>query len=281
MEVYNKIKPLQERLGKLKFEGRKIGFVPTMGALHAGHLSLVEQSVKDNDFTIISIFVNPTQFNDKNDLKNYPRDINKDLDLLSRFACIVFAPDEGEIYPEKDTRVFGFDGIDTLMEGKFRPGHFNGVAQVVTRLFDIVKPDYAYFGIKDFQQVAIIKTVVRKNQIPVEIITCPIIREDDGLAMSSRNMRLTPEERKIAPVISKTMFYIRDNFSKFSNYQEIKNYVNNSFKDISELKTEYFEIVNENTLLEISSVKDREPKVACIAAWIGNIRLIDNVKLNL
>lgn len=278
MEVFEKIKPLQERLTQL--ERKKIGFVPTMGALHKGHLSLVERSAKENDVTVVSIFVNPTQFNDKNDLKNYPRDLEKDIELLSDYKCILFTPDESEIYPEEDTRIFDFDGIDKVMEGEFRPGHFNGVAQVVTRLFDIVKPNKAYFGIKDFQQVAIIKKVVKNQQVPVEIITCPTVREKDGLAMSSRNMRLSGKQRELAPVIAKTLLYVKNNIDKIGEYQDVKEYVKNALLNLPDLKTEYFQIVNEDSLKEISSLKKPEPKVACIAVWIGNVRLIDNVKLN-
>jgi pantoate--beta-alanine ligase len=280
MEVYNKISDLQAKLDVVKEKAGVIGFVPTMGALHKGHLSLVEQSVSENTVTVVSIFVNPTQFNDKNDLINYPRNLEQDIELLTPYNCIIFAPDEKEIYPEKDTREFELGGMDTLMEGKFRPGHFNGVAQVVTRLFEIVRPNRAYFGIKDFQQVAVIKYIVRKNRIPVEVISCPIVREDDGLAMSSRNMRLSPYERNIATAISKTILFIKDQLSSFSEYDDIKKYVLNELGKIPGLKTEYFEIVDEESLLEIQSIKSNNTKVACIAVWIGNVRLIDNVKLN-
>ncbi|NJK86345.1 MAG: pantoate--beta-alanine ligase [Bacteroidales bacterium] len=280
MKVFEQIAPLKEKLTALKTAGNRIGFVPTMGALHQGHLSLVEQSAYENDITVVSIFVNPTQFNDKNDLKNYPRVLDKDIQLLSKYTCIVFAPTEKEIYPETDLRKFEFDGLDLVMEGKFRPGHFNGVAQVVTRLFDIVEPHKAYFGLKDFQQLAIIKHVVVKNKIPVEIVSCPIVRENNGLAMSSRNMRLNEKEKEEAVSISRVLFYIHDHFNEFIEYEDIKYFVARELEKKPDIRLEYFEIVNTHTLQEIKSLQTSEPRNACIAAWVGNVRLIDNIDLN-
>ena len=207
MQVIKHIVDLRTILDIKINEGVKIGFVPTMGALHEGHLSLVEKAGRETDFVVVSIFVNPTQFNDKGDLERYPRNLEKDVALLTPTPCkLVFAPEVEEIYPEPDSRQFNFGTLEEVMEGKFRPGHFNGVAQVVSRLFDVVKPDKAFFGEKDFQQLAIISEMVRRMNIPVEIVPCAIVRESDGLAMSSRNMLLSPEQRKNAVHISATLF---------------------------------------------------------------------------
>ena len=207
MQVVKHINELRLVLNDKRKEGVSIGFVPTMGALHHGHLSLVEDAGRKTGFVVVSIFVNPTQFNDKSDLERYPRNLQKDIDLLTSSSCgLVFAPEAEEIYPEPDTRQFDFGLLEQVMEGEFRPGHFNGVAQVVSRLFEIVEPDKAFFGQKDFQQLAIIQEMVRKLHLPVEIVSCPIIREADGLAMSSRNMLLSPEQRVNAALISATLF---------------------------------------------------------------------------
>ena len=206
MKVFHKIVELQNELFAARKGGKEIGLVPTMGALHAGHASLVKRSVKENNVTVVSVFVNPTQFNDKNDLKNYPRDLEADCNLLeSAGADYVFAPAVDEVYPVADNRQFSFPPVDTVMEGAHRPGHFNGVCQVVSRLFYIVRPTRAYFGEKDFQQIAVIKAMVKNLGIGVQIVDCSIVREEDGLALSSRNQLLSPEERKIAVNISKTL----------------------------------------------------------------------------
>ena len=206
MKVVSTIKELKSLLDDFRTKGETIGFVPTMGALHNGHASLVERSVGENDVTVVSVFVNPTQFNDKNDLKNYPRTLDADCALLEKVgASVVFAPTVEEMYPTEDTRQFSFAPLDTVMEGACRPGHFNGVAQVVSRLFDIVNPDKSFFGMKDFQQIAIIRSMVDQLKYDIEIVACPIIREEDGLAMSSRNMLLTPEHRAAAPEIHKVL----------------------------------------------------------------------------
>ena len=205
MQVFGKIDGVVDLLNKLKKEGKTIGFVPTMGALHAGHLALTEKALAGNDITVVSIFVNPTQFNDKNDLLNYPRDLEKDLRKLESVGCdIVFYPEVKEMYPEPDRRTFDFGKLASVMEGAHRPGHFNGVAQVVSKFFDILKPHRAYFGEKDYQQLAIIREMVRQLSMPVEIVPCSIVREPDGLAMSSRNQLLTPNQRASAPLIAKT-----------------------------------------------------------------------------
>jgi len=240
MQVVKHINELRLVLNDQRKEGKSIGFVPTMGALHRGHLSLVEEAGKKTGLVVVSIFVNPTQFNDKSDLERYPRNLQKDIDLLADSSCeIVFAPDAQEIYPEPDTREFDFGVLEQVMEGKFRPGHFNGVAQVVSRLFDIVQPDQAFFGQKDFQQLAIIREMVRKLQLPVQIVSCPIIREADGLAMSSRNMLLTPEQRTNAALISATLFEALNKTSQLS-VPELCNWVIERINENEFLNTEYF-----------------------------------------
>ena len=278
MQVVKHINDLQAIIKQVRGEGRSIGFVPTMGALHEGHLSLVEQAGKETGFVVVSIFVNPTQFNDKADLERYPRNLDSDLKLLSSTACqLVFAPEVGEVYPEPDTRQFNFGLLEEVMEGKYRPGHFNGVAQVVSRLFDIVKPDKAYFGQKDFQQLAIIKEMVRRLDLKIEIVSCPIVREANGLAMSSRNMLLSPEQRKNAAHISATLFEAVNKTDKL-NVKQLCNLVIEQIDRNEYLKTEYFEIVDETTLQPVKSWDDAGKKVGCIAVHCGKIRLIDNME---
>jgi pantoate--beta-alanine ligase len=251
-----------------------------MGALHLGHLSLVEAAGSQTDFVVVSIFVNPTQFNDKGDLERYPRDLQKDLNLLEPTACdLVFAPEPEEIYPEPDNRQFNFGDLEQVMEGKFRPGHFNGVAQVVSRLFDIVQPDKAFFGQKDFQQLAIIVEMVRKLRLTVEIVPCPIIREADGLAMSSRNVLLTGEQRKNAVHIFKTLSEAVNKTAEM-DVEELCQWVIKRINENDYLNTEYFEIVNERTLQPIKSWKESEKKIGCIAVHCGKIRLIDNMQFH-
>lgn len=277
MQVVKHINQLRLVLDDKRKEGLSIGFVPTMGALHKGHLSLVEQAGKQSGFVVVSIFVNPTQFNDKGDLERYPRDLEKDLQLLSASACrLVFAPEVEEVYPEPDTRQFDFGTLEQVMEGKFRPGHFNGVAQVVSRLFEMVQPDMAFFGQKDFQQLAIINEMVRKLKLPVQIIPCPIIREADGLAMSSRNMLLSPEQRHNAAHISATLFEAVNKTGSLS-VEELCRWVIRRINENEYLNTEYFEIVNSQTLLPVTSWEEPCVKVGCIAVHCGKVRLIDNV----
>ena len=277
MQVIKQISQLRLVLNDKRKEGLSIGFVPTMGALHQGHLSLVEQAGKQTGFVVVSIFVNPTQFNDKADLERYPRDLEKDIDLLTSSPCqLVFAPEVQEIYPEPDTRQFDFGVLEQVMEGQFRPGHFNGVAQVVSRLFEIVQPDKAFFGQKDFQQLAIINEMVRKLSLKVEIVPCPIIREADGLAMSSRNMLLSPEQRSNAAHIAATLFEAVNKTGQL-NVEELCRWVVERINENEYLNTEYFEIVNSQTLLPIRSWEDPCQKVGCIAVHCGKVRLIDNV----
>ena len=249
-----------------------------MGALHNGHASLVERSVADNDITVVSIFVNPTQFNDKNDLRNYPRDLKADCALLDKVgADIAFAPEVEEMYPEPDTRVFSFAPLDEVMEGPFRPGHFNGVAQIVSKLFYAVEPHRAYFGEKDFQQLAIIREMVRQLSLSLEIVGCPIVREQDGLAMSSRNMLLTAEERERAVKISQTLFKSLE-IAGNNSLAYTKAYVEDAMNSTEGFRLEYYQIVDGNTLQPIENWEDSSYIVGCIALFCGNIRLIDNIK---
>lgn len=278
MKIAYTIDELRGFIGECRTEGKSVGFVPTMGALHQGHASLVRRSVKENDVTVVSVFVNPTQFNDKNDLKNYPRTLEADCVLLeNEGASIVFAPSVEEMYPQEDTRVFSFAPLDTVMEGACRPGHFNGVAQIVSKLFYAVEPDRAYFGEKDFQQLAIIKEMVRKLSIGVEIVGCPIVREADGLAMSSRNTLLSCEERNRALTISRTLFASLP-FAAEHTLQDTKVFVENAINETAGLELEYFQVVDGNTLQEIKEWGDSDYVVGCIALFCGKIRLIDNIK---
>jgi pantoate--beta-alanine ligase len=275
MLVVETIKELKQELEK--YNSKNIGFVPTMGALHDGHISLVKRSVEENDVTVVSVFVNPTQFNDKADLERYPRTEEADKKLLQAAGCdIVFMPQVEEMYPEEDTRVFNFGCIETVMEGKYRPGHFNGVAQIVSKLFYAVEPTRSYFGEKDFQQVAIIRDMVRQLNLPVEIIACPIIREESGLARSSRNELLSAEERKKAALISEVLSK-SVNFAKEMSVEEVKNWVCEQFTHDEVFKMDYYDIVDGNSLQSVSSWEDSDYIVGCIAIYCGKIRLIDNI----
>ncbi|PTL30406.1 pantoate--beta-alanine ligase [Prevotella sp. oral taxon 313] len=280
MKVIQKIVELQNELFSYRKNNKTIGLVPTMGALHAGHASLVKQSVKENDVTVVSVFLNPTQFNDKGDLERYPRTLEADCQLLE--ACgadYVFAPTVEEIYPKPDNRQFEFSPQSTVMEGAKRPGHFNGVCQVVSRLFYIVRPDRAYFGEKDWQQIAVIKRLVdfigMKDSIT--IVDCPIVREQDGLAMSSRNMLLTADEREIAPKIYEALRKSVD-YSQSHSVAETQEKVVNEINAVDGLEVEYFEIVDGNTLLKVNTWEDYV--VGCITVYCGHtpIRLIDHIK---
>ena len=277
MEIITTSSSISSKVEELKTAGKIIGFVPTMGALHEGHLSLVRIASGHCDVVVVSVFVNPTQFNDPKDLERYPRDLQKDAKLLSETRCeLIFAPTVQDIYPEPDTRVFDLGLIDKVMEGKYRPGHFNGVAQVVSRLFDIVKPHKAFFGEKDFQQLAVIREMVRQLKLEVEIVACPIVREADGLAMSSRNLLLNEKQRNSAPFIARTLFE-SCKFAATHNVGDTVKYVIDSVDATPELKTEYFSIVDGNTLQEVSSWDESDYIVGCIAVHTGEIRLIDNV----
>ena len=269
---------LRAELNNYRAAGKSIGLVPTMGALHQGHASLVERAVAENDVVVVSIFVNPTQFNDKNDLKNYPRTLEADCALLEKVgASVAFAPSVEEMYPEPDTREFSFAPLDTVMEGACRPGHFNGVAQIVSKLFYAVEPDRAYFGEKDFQQLAIIRKMVSDLGFKLQIVGCPIVREADGLAMSSRNTLLSAEERERALTISRTLFASLD-FAKNNSLAATKEFVENAINETPGLELEYYQIVDGDTLQEVSEWSNTNYAVGCIALFCGKIRLIDNIK---
>jgi pantoate--beta-alanine ligase len=280
LKVFTKIVDLQNALFDERKAGRVVGLVPTMGALHEGHASLVRRSVKDNDVTVVSVFVNPTQFNDKNDLNHYPRTLEADCRLLEDcHADYVLAPSVEEMYPTPDTRKFEYPPVSTVMEGAHRPGHFNGVCQVVSRLFYIVRPDRAYFGEKDWQQIAVIKAMVRHLQLPVQIVECPIVREADGLAKSSRNTLLAPDERAIAPAIFQALKASVE-YAKSHTLSETHDYVVSTINAVDGLDVEYFSIVDGNTLQDIANWEDSPYVVGCITVYCGKtpIRLIDHIK---
>jgi pantoate--beta-alanine ligase len=287
MKIFNLVKDIKIYISELKNSSGKsttIGFVPTMGALHKGHVSLIEKAKKENDVAVCSIFVNPIQFDNKEDFKKYPRDINKDIKKIKDTGCdILFNPCADEMYSKSELfrlneQKFDLGNLDKTMEGKYRTGHFDGVAIVVNKLFDIVKPDKAYFGEKDFQQLCIIKYFVKQNNIPVQIIGCPIIREKDGLALSSRNVRLTYEQRKIAPVIYKILKKAKEK-SKYLSVEEVKIWARTEINKNNIMKLEYFEIVDIHSLKSISKWSDTKKSIACIAVYLEKIRLIDNIIL--
>lgn len=278
MKLIQTIKELRTELDGLRKAGKTVGLVPTMGALHAGHASLVKRAVAENDVVVVSDFVNPTQFNDKNDLLKYPRTLEADCKLLEACgASYVFAPSVEEIYPEPDTRQFSYAPLDTVMEGKYRPGHFNGVCQIVSKLFLIVEPTRAYFGEKDFQQLAIIREMVRKYPFDLQIVGCPIVREADGLALSSRNARLSDVQCEQALQISKTLFASVE-YGKDHTLAETLRFVEDGIEKAEGLELEYFEIVDGNTLQPVSAWEDSAYIVGCITVFCGEVRLIDNIK---
>ena len=277
MNIYKSIEDLQAFVEAERAKGLRIAFVPTMGALHAGHLSLVRRALSECDRCIVSVFVNPTQFNDPRDLETYPRTLEADSTLLASVgASALFAPEVSTIYPEEDTRTFDVGAVAEVMEGRYRPGHFNGVMQVVSRLFDIVRPDCAYFGEKDFQQIAVIRAMVRLIGSPVEIIACPIVREADGLALSSRNVRLSAEERREAPQIYRILSESRSWAKEMSPQQVIKR-VTEQINAVPHLRVEYFEIVDTDSLQPIASWSDSPAPHGCITVFCGEVRLIDNI----
>ena len=277
MKTFHKVSDLRQELAQL--DARGIGFVPTMGALHAGHRSLVEKARKECQTVVVSVFVNPTQFNDKNDLKHYPRTPEADAAVLEAAgADYVLMPSVEEIYPEPDTRQFDFGEVDKVMEGATRPGHFNGVAQVVSRLFDIVSPAKAYFGEKDFQQIAVIKAMVRQLGLKVEIVECPIIRDEDGLALSSRNTLLTPEHRAAAPHIYEVLSQCAAKAEELSP-AELTAWVTEEVEKNPLLKVIYFQAVDALSMQQVASWEESPRVQGCIAVQAGDIRLIDNVKI--
>lgn len=280
MKVFQKNAELQNELFSVRKEGKMVGLVPTMGALHAGHASLVERSVKENDITVVSVFLNPTQFDNPADLKRYPRSLDADCRLLESIgADYVFAPTVGDMYPEPDNRHFDFPPVTTVMEGAHRPGHFNGVCQVVSRLFYIVRPDKAYFGEKDWQQIAVVKALVKYLGLGVEIVDCPIIREKDGLAMSSRNNLLSQDERALAPKIYEALNSSLE-YAKKHTVEETVEKVVSDLNSNEGLRVEYFSIVDGETLQEIKSWDDCQHVVGCITVYCGKtpIRLIDHIR---
>jgi len=281
MYIIKEIFQLKKQLSEFRKQKHSIGFIPTMGALHNGHLSLINESIKKNNKTVVSIFINPTQFNNENDYKKYPKNFNTDITMLKKANCdCLFLPSEKEMYPSPDNRTFNLGYYENIMEGKFRPGHFQGVVKIVTKLFDIVEPDYAFFGKKDFQQLAIIKKVVSDFNYKINIVSCPIIREPDGLAMSSRNQLLSKSARQKANFIYKTLINSKEKSKKMS-VNELKKWVHNKFELNTLFKLEYFDIVNENNLKNIKSWDEKCNKIGCIAAWLNDVRLIDNIKYNL
>ena len=280
MKLVHTIEDLQRNLAEARAKGEKIGLVPTMGALHEGHASLVRRCAEENEVTVVSVFLNPTQFNDKKDLEKYPRTLDADCRLLESVgADIVFAPSVEEMYPQPDNRKFSYPPVDSVMEGAFRPGHFNGVCQIVSKLFAAVAPDRAYFGEKDFQQIAVIRAMVEDLHIEVEIISCPVVREQSGLAMSSRNTLLTDGERAIAANIFGVLRKSK-NFASGHTLNETRRYVIDSLNAVIGLEVQYFSIVDGETLQELEEWTDSDDIVGCITVFCGSqpIRLIDHIR---
>jgi pantoate--beta-alanine ligase len=278
MITFSSIKDTRDYVGQKKAQDRSIGFVPTMGALHEGHLTLMRKAKKGNDLLVVSVFVNPIQFNNPEDLKKYPRNLEEDKRLLESVGCdVLFAPSVEEMYPQEETKKYDFGLLETVMEGAHRPGHFNGVAIVVKKLFDIVTPNRAYFGEKDFQQLAIIKKLVEMEKMAVEIVPCPIVREADGLAMSSRNERLTPEERAIAPAIHEILQYAKSKKDSVCT-GPMKQMVINLFEANENFRLEYFEIADDKNLQPVTSWGSAPGILGFVALHLGNVRLIDNIR---
>lgn len=287
MQTLTTVAALSAAIQQAKKENKSIGLVPTMGALHEGHLSLIHRARQENDIVVVSLFVNPIQFNNKEDLEKYPRTLEADCEKVSAAqADIAFAPSVEEMYPEEVTTVYHFGPIEEVMEGPRRPGHFSGVAVVVRRLFDLTQPDRAYFGEKDFQQIAIIRNLLEQIKYPIELVPCPIVRADDGLALSSRNMRLSPEAREVAPTIYDTLQQAVE-MSEFEDVETVQSWVLDtlaSFHEVNPLpnglmfEPEYFEIVDDTTLQPIEKWKQSKGVVGCIAVWLDGVRLIDMVR---
>lgn len=276
MVLIDNIEKLKDTLFRIRSNGKSIGLVPTMGALHSGHVSLMERAKVECQVVVVTIFVNPAQFNNPDDLKKYPRTIETDLEMIKDYADIVFTPSVEEMYPTPPTEQYHFGALEEVMEGALRPGHFNGVATVVKRFFDFVKPDKAFFGEKDFQQLAIIKELVRRYSPEITIVPCPIIREPNGLAMSSRNQRLTPSERDIASsvfkILSQSLTYPK------THTQPILDFVISEISKIQEIRFEYFQIVDDTTLQNVTTFEDGKGVIGCVAFYIHDVRLIDNIR---
>lgn len=283
MKIIRSVAQLRDAVASLKAEGKSVGLVPTMGALHAGHISLVDRARAENGAVVVSVFVNPTQFNNPTDLQTYPRTEEADCEKLRAAGVdIAFIPTVEEMYPEPDTRVFDLGQVAAVMEGPMRPGHFNGVAQVVSKLFSFVQPDRAYFGEKDFQQIAVIRRMVELEKFPIEIVDCPICREADGLALSSRNVHLTPENRKVAPNIHRVLAESVDK-AKTESLPQVKQWVIDTLNSYPQFEVEYYEIVDPLTMQPLSAWNESKngAPVGCITCYCGDVRLIDNIKYNL
>lgn len=278
MEIVRTVERLRNRVTAEKQLGHSVGLVPTMGALHAGHLSLIDRARKENDIVVVSVFVNPTQFNNPDDLRTYPRTEEADCEKLQRAGVdIAFIPTVEEVYPTPDNRVFDLGPVAEVMEGAMRPGHFNGVAQIVSKLFDMVQPNRAYFGEKDFQQIAVIRRMAQLEGFDIDIIDCPIMRETDGLAMSSRNVRLTPSQRQEAPAIHCALVRSVE-YAQTHSVEETKQSVIDEINVLPEMKVEYYEIVDSLTMQPIADWTDSKCPVGCITVYCGEVRLIDNIK---
>ncbi len=280
MEIITTVGQLSERLASLHAQSRTIGLVPTMGALHAGHMSLIERARRENDIVVVSVFVNPTQFNNPEDLRTYPRTEEADCALLRQADVdFAFVPTVSEMYPQEDNRQFDLGPVAQVMEGAMRPGHFNGVAQIVSKLFAIVNPTRAYFGEKDFQQIAVIRKMVQLEGFSLEIVACPIKREEDGLAMSSRNVRLTPEHRAVAPQIHKILTRSVDMKSEGASVVDVKAYVVDAINALEGLEVEYYEIVDALSMQPVGAWDEAAAgAVGCVTVYAGDVRLIDNIK---
>lgn len=277
MRVVKTISELKSLISGYKQENKTVGLVPTMGALHAGHKSLVDRARKENDIVVVSVFVNPTQFNNKQDLVTYPRTEERDCALLEAAGCdVVFMPAVEEVYPEPDNRQFDLGAVAEVMEGAHRPGHFNGVAQIVSKLFSFVEPDRAYFGEKDFQQIAVIRKMVQLEGFKLQIVACPIKREDDGLALSSRNVRLTAEQRQLAPNIYRVLKE-SCNFAKSHTVADTEKFVVDSLNALPQMEVEYYSIVDALTMQPVSDWADADSITGCITVYCGEVRLIDNI----
>lgn len=279
MKIINTVASLQQAVTEAKQQGLSVGLVPTMGALHEGHASLIRQSVAENQLTVVSVFVNPTQFNAPKDLQHYPRTFEADAQLIASLGGdVVFAPSVEEVYPQEDTRVFAYPPIDTVMEGARRPGHFNGVCQIVSKLFDMVSPDKAYFGEKDFQQIAVVRAMMRDLGYKFQLVPCPIVREESGLALSSRNALMSDEERVLATNIYRTLRESVD-YAQSHTVTETQQFVVEQLNALEGLEVEYYEIVNDETLQPVTSWQDAPHIQGCITVFCGArpVRLIDNI----
>ncbi|MDL2297265.1 pantoate--beta-alanine ligase [Bacteroidales bacterium OttesenSCG-928-B11] len=274
--IIETVEELKDVLFRIRSNGKSIGFVPTMGALHDGHLSLIKRAHDETEVVVCSIFVNPTQFNQMSDLESYPKTPEQDIAKIEEYVDIVFMPTQAEIYPEPPSEKFDFGQLEKVMEGTSRPGHFNGVATIVKRLFDWINPDKAYFGEKDFQQLAIIRQLVKDNNLDVQIVACPIVRESNGLAMSSRNRRLTPEQFVLAGNIAR----ILEASTRITpcTVQNVKEFVNNELGKYPDFRLDYFEIADENTLQPVADFNGHDGVMGCVAIYLGDVRLIDNIR---